>query len=460
MKLPRAAWHLLLGTLGLPAAASAQGFGLNEIGSCAIARGFANTSAPCRDASMVYWNPAALTILTGSNGLIGVAAIAVSGDFTQDTTGRVFEADSPVEFPPHLFWGRHDTGSRWGLGLGAYVPYGLTSQWAPDFPGRFSASKAGIQTVYVQPTVAYQVTPAWSVGFGAIVGHSALELEQSVDLSEQELTGTQFTFANLGIPRRTEFARLAAKGDAWGYGFTVGVHGRLNDDWQFGARYLSQVDFEYEGDAAFTPVVTGLVFPTSIPGTPFTAGMPVDAVVAGSFAAGQALGPQTVSTEISHPAQAQFGFTYSGLARTMLTAEYVWLGWKAFGELPVNLSAAGERVLIEDYNNSSAIRLAAERRLDNGWALRLGGTAAASAAPPETVTPLLPEQDRYTLNLGAGIPLTSRWTVDAAYAYVGTFGSRGRIDERTSRSQTAADLNTGFYRLSANILSVSLSATY
>lgn len=205
---------------------------------------------------------------------------------------------------------------------------------------------------------------------------------------------------------------------------------------------------------------TGLVFPTDIPGTPFTAGMPIDAVVAGSFAEGQALGPQTVGTNIPHPAQAQFGFTYSGYQNTLLTAEYVWLGWKSFKELPVNLSAAGERVLIEDYNNSSGIRLAAEHRMQNGWAVRGGTTMASSAAPPETVTPLLPEQDRYTLNMGAGIPLTSRFALDLAYAHVGTWGARGRIAERESRDITAAEINSGYYRLWANIFSLSLSATY
>lgn len=459
MKVHRATWHLLLGALALPAAASAQGFGLNEIGTCAIARGFANTSAPCRDASMVYWNPAALTTLEGSNGLVGVSMIAVKADFTQDTTGRLYEGDVPAEFPPHLFWGRHAKESKWAFGLGAYVPYGLTSQWGDDFPGRFSAIKASIQTIYVQPTVAYKITPAWSVGVGPIVGHSSLELKQAVDLSEQSLSAT-VTFGQLGIPRGTEFARLSATGDDFGYGFTAGLHGQLNEDWQFGARYLSKVDFEYEGDADFTQVETGLVFPADIPGTPFTAGMPIDAVVAGNFADGEALGPQTVGTRITHPAQVQAGFTYTGYANTMLTAEYVWLGWKSFKELPVNLSAAGERVLIEDYNNSSGIRLAADHRLQNGWALRLGTTMAASAAPPETVTPLLPEQDRYTINLGTGIPLTSRFALDLAYAYVGTWGSRGRIQERESRDITAEELNTGTYRLKANILSLSLSATY
>ena len=49
-----------LGLLALPSITHAQAFGLNEIGSCALGRAFANTGAPCEDASSIYWNPAAL----------------------------------------------------------------------------------------------------------------------------------------------------------------------------------------------------------------------------------------------------------------------------------------------------------------------------------------------------------------------------------------------------------------
>ena len=50
---------LTIGLLALPASARAQAFGLNEIGTCALSRAFANTSAPCDDASTIYWNPGA-----------------------------------------------------------------------------------------------------------------------------------------------------------------------------------------------------------------------------------------------------------------------------------------------------------------------------------------------------------------------------------------------------------------
>ena len=77
-----------------------------------------------------------------------------------------------------------------------------------------------------------------------------------------------------------------------------------------------------------------------------------------------------------------------------------------------------------------------------------------------TVTPLLPEQQRALGNFGLAIPLASRWTLDAAYSHLWTSGAEGRTVNRTSESQTAAQLNSGVYDLSANIFSLSFRASY
>ena len=65
-----------------------------------------------------------------------------SGNFDQDTTFRRFDADVPTSYVPHVFVNYHADKSKFAYGLGVYVPYGLTSQWHDDFPGRFSALKA------------------------------------------------------------------------------------------------------------------------------------------------------------------------------------------------------------------------------------------------------------------------------------------------------------------------------
>ena len=64
-----------------PSLARGQAFGLNEIGSCAFARGFSATSAPCNDASVIFWNPgAAVGLKKGTSLYVGAAAIAINAE--------------------------------------------------------------------------------------------------------------------------------------------------------------------------------------------------------------------------------------------------------------------------------------------------------------------------------------------------------------------------------------------
>jgi long-chain fatty acid transport protein len=452
---------LACSALAVPAVGSAQAFGLNEIGTCAIARGFAVSASPCKDASTIFWNPAAATRIDGWSVVAGVASIAVNGSFHQDTTRRIWDANPPTEYVPHGFVNYHAKGSQLAYGLGFYVPYGLTSQWPGDFPGRFLAEKASLKTFYIQPNIAYQFNSNWSIGGGPIYGHSSVELTQAVDLSTQK-TPTGATFGMLGVAAGTQFATAHLEGSGSGWGAQIGIWGRIDSVWNVGIRGLSPITFSYDdADATFTQVQTGLVIGGTLQ-PPFSSGTPIDQLVAGQFTTGGALVAQKAKTKITHPAQIQAGVAYSGFKNWLVEGDYAWVRWKSFKELPITFANAStpSETLIENYNNSSAIRLGVEYTIPtDGWKLRGGFAGVASAAPPETVTPLLPEQDRYYWNVGVGIPLGKTYAIDGTYSHVGTSGARGRIIERTA-TQTADQVNSGVYTLSANIFSISFKATF
>jgi long-chain fatty acid transport protein len=463
MKVHRVSRLLLACTvLAAPATLSAQAFGLNEIGSCALSRGFAVSASPCKDASTIFWNPAGATGINGWSAIVGVASIAVDASFHQDTTRRVFNANPPTEYVPHAFVNYHKAGSDLAYGLGFYVPYGLTSQWPGDFPGRFIAEKASIKTFYIQPNIAWQINSHWSVGGGPIYGHSSVELRQALDLSTQPTSAGGPTFGMLGIASGTEFADAKIKGSASGFGAQIGILGKIDSSWSVGIRALSPITFTYDdADATFAQVQTGLVVGGTLQ-PPFSSGTPIDQLVAGQFTGNGALTAQKAKTKIKHPAQIQGGVAYSGFKNWLVEADYAWVNWKSFNTLPLTFSnpATPSENLIENYNNSSAFRIGAEYTIPtDGWKLRAGFAGVASAAPPETVTPLLPEQDRYYFNAGVGIPLGKTFAIDGSYAHVGTNGARGRVVERTA-TQTADQVNSGVFNLSANIFSVSFKATF
>jgi long-chain fatty acid transport protein len=489
MTFARRSWSLALtaAAVTLPAAAGAQGFGLNEIGSCAIGRGFAVTARPCADASTLFWNPASAVRLDGLQLYTGAAAVQINGDFTEDLTARLYEADAPIEVPPHLF-ASYKFHPRLAAGLGVYVPYGLTSQWRQDFPGRFQAIKASLATIYIQPTVSIDVIPnRLSVGGGPILGHSTVELYQAIDLSSQVLrnpatgqpvlgpTGQPLTFSNVGIPAGTEFARARLKGDANAWGAQFGANLEVTNTLDFGVRWLWALYFEYEdAEATFeqrpTRIALGAGNPLGLP-----AGTPLDQLLQSQFAVTTSTrGPLTTRpgrSAIKHPGQVQAGLNFSGLPRTNLSLDYTYFTWSDFDVLPVQFGGTNpppNREIIEDYDDSYRISAGVDHVLDNrffggmvnNWAVRAGFGMAKSPAPDETVTALLPEQDRRNYTLGVGIPLAGRYALDFGYLRVDTDGRRGRVVERETSAQTAEELNSGFYRLDANIYSLSIRARF
>ncbi|MEP6990855.1 MAG: outer membrane protein transport protein, partial [bacterium] len=208
---------------------------------------------------------------------------------------------------------------------------------------------------------------------------------------------------------------------------------------------------------------------TAFPGH-FPAGTPIDALLTPEFAPGAPLSAgQHVNTEIDHPAQLQAGIGYTGITNTTLTVDYAWIDYKSFKTLDVNFEgpandAGLSHTLLENYKSSSSVRLGAEHAFAAGFRGRVGFDWIGSPAPDVTVTPLLPDMNRRNYTLGIGLPIGASYTLDAGFLHVDTGGRRGRIVARSvgtpQETQTAAELNTGFYTLNANVISVSLKVNF
>ena len=149
--------------------------------------------------------------------------------------------------------------------------------------------------------------------------------------------------------------------------------------------------------------------------------------------------------------------------------DYAWIDYKSFKTLAVNFvgpanDAGLSSVLLENYKASNSVRFGLEHAFAAGFRGRVGFDWIGAAAPDETVTPLLPDMNRRNYTLGIGLPLGASYTLDAAFLHVDTSGRRGRIISRTvgspAASQTADQLNSGFYTLNANVFSLSLKVNF
>src|SRR2546426_5728337 len=348
-RMRRFAFVLLAGAFALVAASPAplvgQGFGVYEHNTCAMGRAGVSAALPCADGSAIYFSPAGLAGLSGTHVSAGVTLIGAQGGFTDDFLGTRSDLKNPLIPVPNVYV-THAFSPKVTAGIGLYVPYGLETKWdANNFSGRFLGYNTRVQSIYIQPTIGYQVTPKLKVGIGVAFITSKLKLRQRADLSTQLVpdalripaglpVGT--TFAMLGVPTGTDFA--AAHLDASGTGFAVNFGGiwQVTDKLSIGGHWLTRKQINYSGDATFTQVPTALVLPVAVgacPGAPprcLPKGTPVDLLLGSQFGSGGPLANGGVSTSIIMPPQGSLGFAYEADSQWTFMAAYQYVVWGWF----------------------------------------------------------------------------------------------------------------------------------
>src|SRR3989475_7197397 len=303
---------------GVPTLLGAQGFGIYEQGTCAMGRAGAGVAAPCSDGSAMFFNPAGLAGLTGGRVTVGVTLIEIQGGSPEDVFQQHTSLDNPLIGVPQLYISYGAT-SKLGIGVGLFAPYGLETRWPMTFDGRFAGYKNFLRSVYIQPTLAYQVTPRLSLGGGLDIVLGKVELNQRLDLADAPVPlpglplGTRF--GQFGIAPGTDFVNVHLEATKTTVGAHFGAIFKVNDRLSFGAKFLTQAKFDYSGTASFTQVGTGLIVPADIVVTPtdtIHAGTPIDRLLGAPASLGglDLFNPTTgvfrsqpVTTTIKNPSQ-------------------------------------------------------------------------------------------------------------------------------------------------------------
>ena len=443
----------LLLLAGAPSLLAAQGFGVYEHGTCTMGRGGVAAAAPCADGSAIFFNPAGLAGLAGGRLTAGTTLIQALGSFTSDITGAGTDLDNPLIPVPSVYFS-YALGPKATVGLGAYAPYGLETRWPTDrFDGRFLGYNTALRSIYVQPTLGYQLHDRIKVGIGFAYIYSDIELHQRVDLSTQfAAPGTRFSA--LGIPFGTDFADAELTASGSGFAVNFGAIVKLTDRLSIGGHWLTRKTIDYEGDAEFTQIATDLRLPAGNPlGLP--AGTPVDVLVLGQFSGAGALADGAATTTITLPPQGSLGVAYRASDRWSVMADWHFVVWGWFDTLPVDFSNPGtpDFQLYEGYRDTHGFRLGVEHQHSEKYSFRAGYLYHGAAAPPETVTPLLPEGSRNEFTIGGSARLTPKFNVDLGYQFIKQNDRRGRVHDSTVG-------NSGIYQFSAHLVGVGLSYTF
>lgn len=376
---------------GLAGAAdvSAAGFGLFQHGGRALGQAGAFT-ARASEPSAVFYNPAAITQLPGSQFQVGLD-FANSEDKYQSATGS-FAGKHLIDFPPALYATWNSDDGPWALGIGLDSPYWYRVDWFPAlFPGRFRAREFELRVVELHPVVAYDLGDGWSLGGGFRY------LYGSLAQGDSELLSVPFAPSpvNVEIERATD-----ANVDA--YTWDLAIH-YAAPSWGWGAVYRSNAELKGSAGADYSARPTGI--PT------------VDAQVQERLQNGRA------SQAFEIPREIRGGVWFAPYPELRIELDTAWQSWSSLENSAVTWSPdpltgglSRTDLTRRDWEDTLALRLGLEGNITDPLILYGGVAWEPSPVPGSTTEPGFPRGDAtvYAAGISYSLPNIS---FDLGYSF-------------------------------------------
>ncbi len=385
---------LHLAVLGLATASQAVGFRIEAHGAKAMGMNGA-FAAQADDPSAIYYNPAGITQLEGTQVQFGITFIHATGSDFEPFAGQfslaadsvtpvaASSADIPGKtFSLPTFFITKKVSDRTSIGFGTYTPFGLQLDWPDDWDGRNITTFNEIKSNYLDFVVAHDVLPWWSVSGGLAYVRSSVKLSRT-------------SYGLTVVPNTEGFIDFEAQG--WGWTYDLGTNVRLGDRVRLGAAYRHQAVIEYSGD--FNAFV-------------------------------DAGGPQFLSaaatTTIPLPSTFVVGIAYKPTDWWTVEADWDYTHWSSFKDLSLIIPSqpaiqAGLGLQSpypnRQWENTQNYRIGTQFQVSEPLALRLGYAYINTPIPAETIDPILPDADRSSFAAGFGYQINKNWTFDFAYEY-------------------------------------------
>ena len=444
-----------------PMAAHAGGFALLESSASSLGTSYAGAAAEAADASTIFYNPAGLTYLPGGQITGSVDLIRPSAKFSDSGslpsgTNSFGITTAPVVRPlggnggdagslaavPALF-ASYQVAPRWTLGIGINAPFGQKTNYTPDWIGRFQGLTSQIETININPTVAWRVTDRISLGLGADYQRIDATFSQGVNYAGQVFNSVAPVAggaAASGAATATTAGGKAEgsaviKGNDAAWGWNAGAVFELNDQTKLGIAYRSAVKYRVNGTVTFNNA------PTASP-------LVLGAAGAAAFNAGVAGG--NVNADVKLPDSLSASLVYQLDPRWTLMGNVSWTGWSSIQNLTFvrdngNLLSS----TAENFRDTWRVGLGATYKVNDQWLLR-GGTAYDQTPVRDAqITPRLPDQSRYWLSIGAQYKMNKAFVFDVGYAHL--FANDRSINQNNGNT-TLYGAIIGTYQVSVDIL--------
>lgn len=421
---------------GFSGGASAAGFALIEQSGSGLGNAYAGGAAAIDDASVQFFNPAALTEIAGTQVSMAGHYIMPRGNISNASvtrspgnisyTGTIDDA-GVNGFVPNFYYAR-DLNPSLKFGLGISVPFGLSTEYDESWIGRYHALKSAVETVNINPALAFKLNDRLSLGAGVSAQYIKAELTSAVDSG-----------SFLGTPGNQAVDSYAyVKGDDWSYGFNLGLLYKPMDAMRLGAAFRSSIKQNLQGEATFTRSAAFNALLNAINSTAFTT----------TAASADIDLPASISLSIAH------GFT----PQIEIMGDITWTQWSNFQELRIdfaNPAQGADAVTTENWNDTYRYSVGVSYKLNDRIKLRTGLAFDETPVPDaQHRTPRIPDNDRTWLAFGLTHAHSSNLSMDVGYAHL--FVKDSTIDNTTEGAPFRYNIK-GNYENSVNILSAQLN---
>jgi long-chain fatty acid transport protein len=170
----------------------AAGLALIEQSVSGMGTAYAGAAATADTVDTLYFNPAGMTRLPGTQGGAAVHLVLPQTKFRNEgTTFSPAVGGAPIAggnggdagglaAVPHAYLTHQLDNDTW-LGLAINVPFGLTTEYDSDWVGRYHAIKSAVQTININPSVAYKVNDQVSIAAGVSAMYLDGEFTNAID---------------------------------------------------------------------------------------------------------------------------------------------------------------------------------------------------------------------------------------------------------------------------------------
>lgn len=363
--------------------ASAAGFQLTEQSSLGAGRAYAGAGIVGDDLSAVHYNPAGMTLLSGTQMQAGSVWIEVNAEYDgkdgSSENGRYKGQAIPAGYITHQL-----TDDVW-LGLGLTVPFGMGTDYGKEWEGAERGYTSTILTFDINPNVAWKVNDFLSIGGGISL---------------------QYAKAKLGMKPANIPATIPATGkidaDSWDWGWNIGLMLQPTNSLRFGLAYRSAIEHNAEGDFTLSPPLPSLNLTCDAEATVKT--------------------PDTI----------MLTSTWEASDRLRISSLIRWAKWSNFKNLTIKNSNTGTVLsnVENDWEDTWLFSVGADYKLNDAWTVR-GGVAYEKdpVSDNKNRMAVIPDTDRLWLSVGATWHAAKNFQIDGGFSYLKGIGNRDLYNE-------------------------------